>query len=377
MKVYLHYKPKYRYSAFYSDSWVYFCEHDWPARKKRITLKIHWLGFKQRRRMLPLAVVESVLSGVILVFSFVGNFLIIVLVFKKPRLDTTTSIYIASLAVTDFLNACIPGPLFLASLITQKMPYNSVVCHIDGFFIHFLTLVSTSTMALIAISRYYCTLKPSRYRIVFSSRRSASYLVSLWTFVALFTWIPVIGGWAEMGFNPLMACCNWRFFQKTMEMTFTLLVVIVFIISSFLIIAVSYYHVSKCIRQHNNQVASHHGLSVQEINVTKTFFVLVLSFVVLWLPTFTAIFLYRVALREAYPRQVGLAVPFLLQANSAINPWIYGAMNPSFRKKLIQLVKQSSVNQVHCALTDRQTTHIEMSRLENCHQENCSIEQSF
>lgn len=327
--------------------------------------------------MLPLAVVGSTLSGVILVFSFIGNFLIIVLVFKKPRLDTTTSIYILSLAVTDFLNACIPGPLFLAALITQKMPYNSIVCNIDGFFTHFLTYVSTSTMALIAISRYYCTLKPHRYKTVFSTRRSASYLVSLWTFVALFTWIPVIGGWAEMGFNPLMACCNWRFFHKTVEMTFTLLVVIVFIMGSFLIIAVSYYHVSKCIRQHNNQVASHQGLSVQEINVTKTFFTLVLSFVVMWLPTFTAVFLFRVALREMYPRLVGFAVPFFLQVNSAVNPWIYGAMNPSFRKKFVQLIKRSSGNQVNCASTDRPTTHIEISRLEICHQENCSIEKSL
>lgn len=160
-------------------------------------------------------------------------------------------------------------------------------------------------------------------------------------------------------------------------MTFTLLVVIVFITGSFLIIAVSYYHVSKCIRQHNNQVASHQGLSVQEINVTKTFFTLVLSFVVMWLPTFTAVFLFRVALREMYPRLVGLAVPFFLQVNSAVNPWIYGAMNPSFRKKFVQLIKRSSGNQVNCASTDRPTTHIEISRLEICHQENCSIEKSL
>ena len=327
--------------------------------------------------MESLAVLESVLSGLILVCSFIGNFLIISLVFKKPRLGTATNIYIAALAGTDFLNACIPGPLFLASLITQRMPYNSVVCNIGGFFMHFLTLVSTSSMALIAINRYYCILKPTRYKIVFSTRRSLSYLASLWTVVAIFTWIPVIGGWAEMAFNPLMACCNWRFFMESAEMTFTVLAIVVFMISSFFIIAVSYYHVSRCIRQHNNQVATHHGLSVQEINVTKTFYVLVLSFVVLWMPTFTAIFLFRVAIRETYPRLVGLAVPFFLQVSSAVNPWIYGAMNPCFRKKFIQLLKWSSVNQVHCESTGRQTGHVEISRLENRNEENCLIEQSL
>ena len=326
--------------------------------------------------MKSLAITESVLAGVFLVCSFIGNFLIILLVFKKPRLCTATSIYIASLAATDFLNACIPGPLFLASLITQRMPYNSVLCNIDGFFVHFLTMVSTSTMALIAINRYYCTLKPSRYKVVFSTRRSVSYLVGLWTFVAIFAWIPVIGGWAEMAFNPLMACCNWRFFLKTTETTFTVLVIVLFIITSFLIIAVSYYHVSRCIRQHNNQLTSRHGLSVQEINLTKTFFVLVLSFVVMWMPTFTAIFLYRVVIRETYPRSLGVAVPFLFQFNSTMNPWIYGVMNPSFRKKLMRLLKRSSENQVNSESTGSHIGQVEAYKLENCNEENCSMEQS-
>ena len=297
-------------------------------------------------RSAALVVIESVLSGAFLFSSFVGNFLVIVIVFKKPRLCTTTSIYIAALATTDLLNACIPGPLFLASLITGEMHYNSAACNLGGFFMHFLTLVSVTTMGLIAINRYYCVLKPNRYKRVFSTHRSVSYLVCLWTFVAIFTWIPVIGGWAEMAFNPLMACCNWYFFMESAEMVFTALAVILFMVNSFSIIAFSYYHVSKCIRQHNNQVATHQGLSVQEIKLTNTFFVLVLSFVVLWMPTFTAIFLFRVAIRKSYPRLVGLAVPFLLQVNSAINPWIYGAMNPAFRKKFKQLLRLSSENQL-------------------------------
>ncbi|KAJ7380748.1 hypothetical protein OS493_007122 [Desmophyllum pertusum] len=313
-----------------------------------------------------MAVFESVLSGVIIFCSFIGNCLVIVLVFKKPRLGTTTSIYIVSLAVTDLLNACIPGPLFIASLITDGMPYNSVVCNIGGFFLHFLTLVSTSTMALIAINRYYCCLKRSRYGIVFSPRRSVSYIVSLWTFVAIFTWIPIIGGWAEMAFNPLMACCNWHFFLKRAEKAFTIITLVGFMVTSFSIITVSYYHVSRYIRQHNNQFSTHQSLSVQEINVTRTFFALVLSFVALWLPTFVTIFLYRVAIRETYPRLVGIIIPFLLQVSSAINPWIYGIMNPSFRKKLIPLLKWSRVNEVGCEPTGPQTSHVGMtSRLES------------
>lgn len=320
-------------------------------------------------RSLSLAVVESVVSGIFILSSLVGNLFVIVIVFRKPRLCTTTSIFIVSLAATDLLNACIPGPLFLESLITGRMPFSSAACDLGGFFMHFLTLVSIATMALIAVNRYYCVLKPNRFKTIFSTRRSIAYLFCLWTFVAIFTWIPVIGGWAEMAFNPLMACCNWHFFQESAELVFTSLAGTLFMMNSFTIIAFCYYHVSRCIRENNNHISSHQGLSVHEINLTKTFFVLVVSFLVLWMPTFTAIFLFRVALREDYPRLVGLAVPFMLQVNSAINPWIYGVMNPSFRKKFKQLVKCSSENRVHSDMSSPNSHNVEMIAVGNCREQ--------
>ena len=324
-------------------------------------------------RSTTLVVIESFLASVFLLSAFVGNLFIIVTAFKKPRLRSTTTIYIAVLAATDLLNACIPGPLFLASLVSGVMNYSSAICDLGGFFMHFLTLVSMPTMALIAINRYYCILKQNSYLRVFSLRRSICYLACLWAIVAIFTWIPVIGGWAEMAFNPLMACCNWHFFGESAEMVFTAMAVILFMINSFTIIAVSYYHVSRCIRQHNNRVSTHHGLSVHEVNLTKTFYVLVLSFVVLWMPTFTAIFLFRVALRETYPRLVGLAVPFMLQANSAINPWIYGVMNPSLRRKLRQLCKVRRGNRV-CDITGLNSDEMQMTRTAHYQHSNQQIQ---
>ena len=280
-------------------------------------------------RSAALVVIESVLSGAFLFSSFVGNFLVIVIVFKKPRLCTTTSIYIAALATTDLLNACLPGPLFLASLITGEMPYNSAACNLGGFFMHFLMLVSVTTMGLIAINRYYCVLKPNRYKRVFSTHRSVSYLVCLWTFVAIFTWIPVIGGWAEMAFNPLMACCNCysvygkQFFDHRLQLL--------------------------------SRLKVHSAAQQSSCNTPRPWragnqadkYILCSGIVICGAMD---AHIYRhlsvPGCHKSYPRLVGLAVPFLLQVNSAINPWIYGAMNPAFRKKFKQLLRLSSENQL-------------------------------
>ena len=292
-------------------------------------------------RQVGLVILESLTCIVLLILSFVGNVLVVVVVFKKPRLSTTTSLFVAALATTDLINAVIPGPLFLASLITGGIPYSSLGCNISGFFMHFLTLASVSTMGLIAINRYFCVLKPNHYKRIFTLRRSAICLASLWIVIAIVVIFPLIAGWGSMKFSPLMASCSLHFNSLTSETGFTVFVMLSFVLSSFVIVALSYYFVSKSLRQHRNDLFNNRNLSVHEINLTKTFFVLVASFIVLWLPTFVVVVLFRVVLRKTLPRQLALAIPYGLLTNSAVNPWIYGAMNPSFRKKFMSILRRS------------------------------------
>lgn len=292
-------------------------------------------------RRSELVVLESLICILLLILSFVGNAMVITVVFKKPRLSTTTSLFIAALATTDLINALVPGPLFLSSLITGKMPYSSTGCAISGFFMQFLTLASVSTMDLIAVNRYFCVVKPNIYKRIFTSKRSAIFLASLWIFIAMVILFPLILGWASMEFSSQMASCSLHFNSLTSETGFTVFVMVSFVVTSFVIVALSYYFVSKSLRQHRDHLSNNRGLSAQEINLTKTFFVLVVSFIVLWLPTFVVVILFRVVLRKTLPRQLALAIPYGLLANSAVNPWIYGAMNPSFRKKFLSILKRS------------------------------------
>lgn len=287
-----------------------------------------------------LVVLESLTCTVLLILSLVGNVLVIIVAFKKPRLSTTTSLFIAALATTDLINALIPGPLFLSSIITGKMLYSSAGCAVSGFFMHFLTLVSVSTMALIAVNRYFCVSKSNLYKRIFTTHRSAIFLASLWILIAMVVVFPLIVGWATMEFNPQMASCSLHFNTLTFETGYTVFVILSFVVSSFIIVALCYYFVSKSLRQHRNQLSNNHGLSVQEINLTKTFFVLVVSFIVLWLPTFVVVVLFRVVLRKTLPRHLALAIPYGLLTNNAINPWVYGAMNPSFRRKFLSILKR-------------------------------------
>ena len=283
-------------------------------------------------RSVGLIVFESSMSAILLLSAFFGNSILLVALYRKPRLRSSTGIMIAALAVTDLLNACIPGSLFFYSLATGNMTLDSFGCQMCGFFLHFLTYASMSTMALSAINRFFCVLKPHAYKRVFTYRRSLVYILSLWLFVAVVVFIPVFSGWATFAFNPLMASCILSFADPKMEVGYTSFIVGFFVVLCLGIITFCYIRVLRFIRQHNANTAS---LPTQEIHLTKALFVLVFTFAVLWIPAFLTIVLFRLILRTSRTsREMVLVVPYLMSLSSALNPWIYGVMSPLVRNKM-------------------------------------------
>ena len=154
-------------------------------------------------RSVGLAVVESSTSALLVVLlGILGNSLLLVSLYRKPRLKSSTGSLIAALAMTDLLNACIPAALLWSSLTTGKMSFSKVGCQISGFFMHFLTYVSIATMALTAINRYVCVLKPNVYKKAFSYNRSMLYIACLWAFVAMVAFLPIVSGSSTFALTP-------------------------------------------------------------------------------------------------------------------------------------------------------------------------------
>ncbi|KAJ7383018.1 hypothetical protein OS493_031188 [Desmophyllum pertusum] len=58
-------------------------------------------------------------------------FLILTALYRNPHLRNTTNIYIAALAITDLLNASIPGTLFASTMVTGRMIYSMPGCRLE------------------------------------------------------------------------------------------------------------------------------------------------------------------------------------------------------------------------------------------------------
>ncbi|XP_029184841.2 melatonin receptor type 1A-like [Acropora millepora] len=289
-------------------------------------------------RSTGLIIFESVASIALVVLSVVGNIFIFVALYRNPRLRNSTNIYIAALAITDIMNACIPGTLFASTLVSGRMVLSLPVCLLSGFMVHFLAYVSMITMTLTAVNRYFRVVKPQYYNSLFGGKRSLLMLGCLWLLVASFVLYPTVAGVGRFSFNPAITICAYRFTSPMAETVFTLIVVFVVVLFCLLLVCFSYYHVSKTIREHKSGAhSSLRGVSAQEINLSKVLFVLVLAFVICWLPTFAIILVIRVILKKA-PHELAVMIPFLFQITSVLNPLLYGALSPPFKREFRKLL---------------------------------------
>ena len=283
-------------------------------------------------RSLSLVVVESLTSAVVVMFAILGNAILLFALCRKPRSKNSTLVLVGSLALVDFLFTSTTGPLFVLSLATGRLASNNFACQLTGFFLFTLSKASILIMTLTAISRYYCVLKPDVYRQLFTFRRTICYNVLVWIFVTSEFFIFVVFGRTKIAFNPLAGSCLMVFQNQNSQVTFTLYLVFFYVVFCLSIICFCYNRVSRFIRQHNANIVS---LTTQEINLTRALFVLIFAFVILWVPYYIFIILYRMILPASrFPRGMAITVAYLNYISCAINPWIYGVMSPLVRNKM-------------------------------------------
>ncbi|XP_020900018.1 octopamine receptor 1-like [Exaiptasia diaphana] len=291
-------------------------------------------------------VIEVTILLAINAVAFFGNFLVCLASFRNHRLRTTTNLYVIALAISDILAACITMPLTSAAIIKGRWIFGPVICGIQGFFVHFLIYASMHTMALTAINRYFRIVKPQKYKTLFGGNRAAIFLALVWILVAFIVGLPPVLGFAQFDFRPgsSLYMCILYFDSKLGEVTFLLVIIFLYVVCSLVVMAVSYIQVSRAIRCHNLQLGHTiylnkrlTGISVEEIRITKTLFVLVLAFTICWIPVYTAVAIIRSGLGSLTP--IGsLFATYIICITSAINPFVYAFKNKAFRDEFKQIL---------------------------------------
>ena len=244
-------------------------------------------------RSLFLTALEAGSMIMLNVFALLGNILVCIAVYRNTRLRTTTNLYIIALAMSDLLSAIFVMPFSAGVLITGGWPFGENVCEMNGLFSVFVTYVSPVTMGLTAFNRFTRICKSDQqYKRFFSQRKSRIFLASAWVFVAFYLILMTfITGLQEFRFSPDYALCLNMHLTKLGSIIHYVVVVSLFLILPLTVSIFCYRKVFKKIRQHNMGAAQVlqpqariSGISLREIRISKSLFVVVFAFMVCWVP---------------------------------------------------------------------------------------------
>ncbi|XP_049820106.1 neuropeptide SIFamide receptor [Aethina tumida] len=302
------------------------------------------------RHSMAMTAVYCVAYLLVFAVGLVGNFFVIAVVFRSPRMRTVTNFFIVNLAVADILVIvfCLPAtlmsnifvPWVLGWLMCKTVPY------IQG------VSVAASVYSLIAVSldRFLAIWWPLKCQI--TKRRARIMIIFIW-FIALTTTIP----WAIFfdlvvifSDAPDVQLCievwpdslNGALYFLIANMVFCYILPMILITMCYVLIWIKVW--KRNIPTDTKDAQMERMQQKSKVKVVKMLVAVVILFVLSWLPLY--VIFARIKLGgdiESWEEEIlPIATPiaqWLGASNSCINPILYAFFNKKYRRGFVAIIK--------------------------------------
>lgn len=270
--------------------------------------------------------------AVMFIIGTCGNILIIWTISRTKALRTIQNIFVACLAITDFLIILYLIPFNIVYILIQNAIPDRELCRFNAVITAFLFTCSIQFIMHIAVCRYVKICHPQRFSNMYTKRCVAiaisasltlaiAFASSMWFYDHLWTFD-----------KSLHSCIFDRYGDASFSYTYMIISLLIPInVTSYCYVKI-YIHVSnskKSVHRHWNNGLARRKL-MHELMVTRTQFSVFIAYLILYIPFgITSIFGNKIS---DFPEEFHALAIYMCFANSCINSVLYGVINRNMRK---------------------------------------------